>query len=132
MEIGDLFVINKADREGVYSTEKELEALLSLAQRSDDWQPAIVKTVATENKGIEDLADAIESCRTAQHDSKTVLNRRRAVARWRILELLREQLLLQALAQNNAAATLDTMADEVATRRRDPYSAVEEIIRSVR
>ena len=130
MEIGDLFVINKADREGVYSTEKELEALLSLAQRSDDWQPAIVKTVATENKGIEDLADAIETCRTSQRDSKTGLNRRRAVARWRILELLREQLLSQALAQNNAAATLDTMADEVATRRRDPYSAVEEIIRS--
>ena len=132
MEIGDLFVINKADREGVYSTEKELEALLSLAQRSDDWQPAIVKTVATENKGIEDLADAIQTCRTTQHDSKTGLNRRRAVARWRILELLREQLLSQALAQNNAAATLDTMADEVATRRRDPYSAVEEIIRSAR
>src|SRR5216117_1281061 len=60
MEIGDVFVINKADREGVYSTEKELEALLSLAARSDDWQPAIVKTVATENKGIDELATAIE------------------------------------------------------------------------
>src|SRR5436190_8383498 len=64
MEIGDLFVINKADREGVFSTEKELEALLSLATRSDDWQPAIVKTVAIENKGIDDLAAAIETYQT--------------------------------------------------------------------
>lgn len=128
MEIGDLFVINKADREGVYSTEKELEALLSLATRSEDWQPAIVKTVATENKGIDDLAAAIETYRTTQRNSKTGLDRRRAIARWRILELLREQLLAQTLEQGSASETLNRMADEVATRRRDPYSAVEEIM----
>src|SRR5215204_1790484 len=61
MEIGDTFVINKADREGVIRTEKELQALLSLAHRPDFWNPPIVKTIATENKGIEDLAKAIES-----------------------------------------------------------------------
>src|ERR1043165_453406 len=60
MEIGDIFVINKADRDGVNSTEKELEALLSLAARDDSWEPPIVKTVATENHGIADLAQAIE------------------------------------------------------------------------
>src|SRR5262247_367899 len=56
MEIGDLFVINKADRDGVFTTEKELEALLSLASRADGWDPPIVKTIATENSGISDLA----------------------------------------------------------------------------
>ena len=130
MEIGDLFVINKADREGVFSTEKELEALLSLAGRADNWQPAIVKTVATENKGIDDLAVAIETFRTTQKDSRTGIERRRAIARWRILELLREQLLSKALEQNSASATLERMADEVASRRRDPYSAVEEMMRA--
>src|SRR6184192_4510184 len=60
MEIGDVFVINKADRDGVLRTEKELEALLSLSVRSDEWQPPIVKTVAIENKGIQELAVAIE------------------------------------------------------------------------
>src|SRR5678816_654918 len=65
MEIGDIFVINKADREGVYATEKELHALLSLADRDDGWMPPIVKTVATENRGLADLAQAIESfCQT--------------------------------------------------------------------
>src|SRR5436190_3245189 len=59
MEIGDIFVINKADREGVLRTEKELEALLSLSMREDGWQPPIVKTVAIESKGIAELAEAI-------------------------------------------------------------------------
>src|ERR1043165_235305 len=54
MEIGDVFVINKADRDGVLRTEKELEALLSLAHRPDMWSPPIVKTIATENKGVEE------------------------------------------------------------------------------
>src|SRR5438477_9303519 len=59
MEIGDVFVINKADRDGVLRTEKELEALLSLAERRDGWSPPIVKTVATESRGIEELSAAI-------------------------------------------------------------------------
>src|SRR5437870_4124249 len=58
MEIGDILVINKADREGVLRTEKELQALLSLSARADEWQPPIVKTVAIENKGIAELAGA--------------------------------------------------------------------------
>src|SRR5437870_5222532 len=58
MEIGDILVINKADREGVLRTEKELQALLSLSARPDEWQPPIVKTVAIENKGIAELAGA--------------------------------------------------------------------------
>src|SRR5947208_5632660 len=60
MEIGDVLVINKADRDGVLRTEKELEGLLSLAVRTDQWQPPIVKTVAIENRGIEELAEAID------------------------------------------------------------------------
>src|SRR5205085_7906847 len=61
MEIGDVFVINKADREGVLRTQKELESLLSLAHRPDFWNPPIVKTIAPESKGIDDLAAAIAS-----------------------------------------------------------------------
>jgi LAO/AO transport system kinase len=130
MEIGDVFVINKADREGVYATEKELEALLSLAARHEDWQPPIVKTVATENRGLDELAKAIESFSKSQVRGVGGLDRRRAIARWRILELLREHLLARTLESDSASETLNRMADEVASRRRDPYSAVEEILRS--
>ena len=128
MEIGDVFVINKADREGVYSTEKELEALLSLSAREDGWLPPIVKTVATEGKGVEDLAAAIENYRKFHFKTDLGERRRVSIARWRILELLRERLVSRTLASDSASETLDRLADEVARREQDPYSAVEELI----
>ncbi|HEV7858366.1 MAG TPA: methylmalonyl Co-A mutase-associated GTPase MeaB [Pyrinomonadaceae bacterium] len=132
MEIGDVFVINKADREGVLRTEKELEALLSLAMRSDLWEPPIVKTIATENKGLEALAEAIESYYKFQRETNNAADRRTQIARWRILELLRERLLAQTLNANRASERLDQLAAEVAAKQRDPYSAVEEMINKSR
>jgi len=129
MEIGDIFVINKADREGVNSTEKELEALLSLAPREDAWHPPIVKTVATEGKGIQELGAAIESYRDFHLRTQSGEGRRRSIARWRILELLRERLVSQTLESDLASEMLEHLAGEVASRRRDPYSAVEELMR---
>ena len=128
MEIGDVFVINKADREGVLRTEKELEALLTLAHRPDNWEPPIVKTVATENKGIEELAAAVESYGEFQRGAGKSHARRSAIARWRILELLRERLLERALSEEGVRGRLESLASEVAEKRRDPYSAVEELI----
>ncbi|MGQ0762265.1 MAG: methylmalonyl Co-A mutase-associated GTPase MeaB [Acidobacteriota bacterium] len=131
MEIGDVLVLNKADREGIMRAEKELQGLLSLAVREDAWQPTIVKTVATENKGIEELASAIKQCREFQQSRPETSEGRLAVARWRILELLREQLVNEALAGNGAADRLERLAAEVASKQRDPYSAVEELMGNV-
>jgi len=131
MEIGDVFVINKADREGVLRTEKELESLLSLAHRPDFWNSPIVKTVATENKGIEDLSKAIESYDDFQKQGESSLTRRKDIARWRLLELLRETLLARVLNANGTSEKLENLALEVAEKKRDPYSAVEEIINSI-
>ncbi len=114
MEIGDVFAINKADREGVLRTEKEVEALLA---------------IAIENKGIEELASAIDQCREAQKKTEAAGRRRQAIARWRILELLRERLLTKALNANSASEKLDRLAAEVASKSRDPYSAVDEIMK---
>jgi LAO/AO transport system kinase len=128
MEIGDVFVINKADREGVLRTEKELEALLSLAHRPDFWNSPIVKTVATENKGIEDLSKAIEGYKEFQETGEN-LERRKAIAKWRLLELLREKLLSNLFAKNGASEKLDKLALEIAEKKNNPYSAVEEILK---
>ena len=130
MEISDVFVINKADRDGVLRTEKELEALLSLATRPDGWSPPIVKTVATEGRGIEELAAAAESYRDFQRGGGPGLERRASVARWRILELLRERLLARAVSGEGSDARLDALAREVAEKLRDPYSAVDEFMAS--
>ena len=128
MEIGDVFVINKADREGVLRTEKELEGLLSLAAQDEQRQTPIVKTVAIENQGIDELAAAIEQCRESQQTAKHRVARRQAIARWRILELLRERLVTELINSDSTSDQLDRLATEVAGRQRDPYSAVEELI----
>ena len=128
MEIGDVFVINKSDREGVLRTEKELEALLTLAMRPDFWNPPIVKTIATENKGIEDLSKAIKEFYDFQKQGEKSLERRSQIAKWRLLELLREKLLSDLMNKNGTAEKLDKLAMEIAEKKNNPYSAVEEIL----
>lgn len=131
MEIGDIFVINKADRDGVLRTQKELEALLSLAHRPDLWNPPIVKTVATENKGIEELAAAIGQYAAFISDRpESSQDRRISIARWRITELFRERLLRDALAEDGTGEKLENLAREVAEKKRDPYSAVDELVKN--
>ncbi len=129
MEIGDVFVINKADREGVIRAEKELEALLSLAHRHDFWEPPIVKTIATENKGIEELAEAIKAYSDFQRQGEKSLERRTAIAKWRLLELLREKLLLNILKKSGTEQKLDEFAAQVAKKEKDPFTAVEELLK---
>lgn len=130
MEIGDVFVINKSDREGVLRTQKELEGLLSLAHRPDMWNPPIVKTIATENKGIEDLAAAIESYSGYRSEAaEGVLERKTSIARWRLTELLREALLERLLARNGARVEIDRLAEKIAEKKMDPYSAIDELLR---
>ena len=129
MEIGDIFVINKADREGILRTEKEVEALLTFANRADHWQQPVVKTVAIEKKGIEELAGAIDCYEEFRRQGVAGDQRRTAIARWRILELLQERLVAQTLNGYSSSEKLDRLAAEVASKQRDPYSAVEELIR---
>jgi LAO/AO transport system kinase len=130
MEIGDVFVINKADREGVLRTQKELEALLSLAHRPDMWNPPIIKTIATESKGIEDLSTAISSYLEFQRSGTQNKERRIAIARWRLTELLRERLLSDLLNSNGTTENLETLSAKIADKAIDPYTAVEELQKS--
>jgi LAO/AO transport system kinase len=129
MEIGDIFVINKADREGVLRTERELQVLLSITERADGWTPPIVKTIATEDSGLDKLREAIASYRDFAAAAGTKQDgRRTTIARHRIIEMLRERLLRAALDRAVTEDELKEMAESVAHRQRDPYSVVDEII----
>src|SRR6185503_77071 len=97
--------------------------------RTDEWEPPIVKTVAIENKGIDDLAAAIDRCREFEKTSSSN-ERRQAIARWRILELLRERLVAETLKTDSSSEKLERLAAEVASKQRDPYSAVEELMKA--
>src|SRR3954470_8914323 len=100
MEIADIFVINKSDREGADNVEKEIRAMQSLAMRTDNWMPSIVRTVATEGKGIPELAKAIEEYE--KYLDKNQLRLKKKISNWRerLVEMLRESL-LQRLTREN-------------------------------
>lgn len=131
MEVADLFVLNKAEREGSDRLEQQLHAMLQIAPDRDAVQPAIVRTTATEGVGIAGLADAIEQFR-AKYEA-TGKGRARALDHWkeRILALLEEHLLERALGGGNAESVLESLAGEVAERKKNPYAAVRELISRV-
>jgi LAO/AO transport system kinase len=129
MEIADLFVINKADRDGVERTEREIQSLLSISQRPDGWSPRIVRTVAIEKAGIDLLARAVdEYIDYFRSEGSRIEGRRTAVAEHRIVEMLRDRLFNLALERGVTRAELRRLAQSVADRSRDPYSVVDEII----
>src|ERR1700680_2576534 len=127
MEIADIFVINKSDRDGAERVEREIRALQSLAIRSDKWTPPIIKTVSTEGKGIESVAEAIKSYE--EYLQKNNLFDQRKIKHWeqRLLEMLRDSFLEKAYRQIGEG-TLSRYAGEIVKRERDPYSVVEEIV----
>jgi LAO/AO transport system kinase len=128
MEIADIFVINKSDREGAERVEREVRAMQSLAMRSDHWSPPIVKTVASEGKGIEELAASIADYETYLNKENLVLKRNIQNWRERLVEMLRDAMLERARAQLGDGRA-EQYAAEVAQHKRDPYTLVEEIVR---
>jgi LAO/AO transport system kinase len=130
MEIADIFVINKSDREGADRVEREIRAMQSLAMRKDNWTPPIVKTVATEGRGIPELAAAIANYETFLQKQDLLLKRKISNWRERLVEMLRESLLDRLLHERMEPDDLGRLATEVAEHKRDPYSLVEEIVSS--
>jgi LAO/AO transport system kinase len=130
MEIADVFVINKSDREGAERVVREVRALQSLATRSDHWTPPIVKTVASEGKGISELAAAIAGYESFLQTENLVLKRKAQNWRDRLLEMIRESMLDRARAEMSEEEA-ERLAMEVAQHQRDPYTVVEEIVARV-
>jgi LAO/AO transport system kinase len=129
MEIGDIFVINKSDREGADRVEREIRAMQSLAVRSDNWTPPIVKTVASDGTGVAELAAAIGEYEAFLKNENLELQRN--IHNWqeRLVEMLRDALLEKA-RQQLGNGNIARYAVEIAEHKRDPYSLVEELATS--
>ncbi len=131
MEIADIFVVNKADREGADRTVTSIEAMLSLHAFADgEWRPPIMKTEATSGRGVPELLAMIETFRA--HTAATQGSRRRARAEWRLRELLGQRFLTHVEKNVLRTGEFDAFLDRIAARETDPYTAVDEIfLRSV-
>ena len=129
MEIADIFAINKADRADSDRLEQELHALLAISQRADGWVPPVLKTVATEGAGVEELLAAIERYRGFLDSAGLAEQKARQNWRQRLLALLRERLLNRVVVETLDNGLLDEYAARVAARQVDPYSVVDEVMR---
>ncbi len=127
MEIADIFVINKSDREGAERVEREIRALQSLAVRGDNWTPPIVKTVASEGAGVEELAAAITGYEGYLQQENLILRKKTQNWQDRLLEMLRDAL-LQRVEEQLGKDALAGYAAAIAEHRRDPYELVEKIV----
>lgn len=129
MEIGDIFVLNKVDREGAGHLEEQLHAMLSLVAPREGWHPPVVRTVATENRGIEELAAAVEKFRS--HFESSGQREKKRVELWekRLVEMVESRLLENVLGGRDGAEKLRRLAEQVAARAIDPFTAVGELVK---
>lgn len=128
MEIADIFVINKSDREGAERFEEQLSAILQIVPERGGWKPPVVRTVATEDRGVDELARQIGLFR--EHVSKSENRQARELAYWKewLLRLVESRLVERVLGNRASADAFEKLAGEVAARTKDPYSAVAEIL----
>jgi LAO/AO transport system kinase len=127
MEIADIFVVNKADREGADRTAASIETLLSLQTFEEAaWRPPILKTEATTGKGVPELVEAIDRFRV--HSIASQARRRRARAEWRLRELLAHRFLDHVERRVLPAGEFEQLLDRVAARETDPYTVVDNVL----
>ncbi|MDR3765379.1 MAG: methylmalonyl Co-A mutase-associated GTPase MeaB [Acidobacteriota bacterium] len=128
MEIADIFVINKADREGAERVEREIKAMQSLAMRHDNWIPPVLKTVAATGAGVPELAAAIDEYENFLVTSE--LGRQRRIANWRnrLREMLRDEVLRRIVEGAFTEELVSQYAEQITGNERDPYSLIDEIV----
>ncbi|MEE9173176.1 MAG: methylmalonyl Co-A mutase-associated GTPase MeaB [candidate division NC10 bacterium] len=128
LEIADIFVVNKADREGADKTVAELQAMMALGPGRSDWSPPIFKTVAIEEEGIVELAQGILAHQAHLDQAGVRQERQRERSHALFLELLQERVTRRLLERAAANGILEQTIERIAHRDLDPYSAVDEFL----
>jgi len=127
MEIADVFVVNKADRDGVERVVAEIESMLSLAA-ADGVPPAIVKTVATRDEGIAGVLEAVEAFHRRAKGSGALARKRRAQMRRQLEDAVRQRLMGHVFRRVVAPEELERTLERLAARAIDPFTAADGIV----
>jgi LAO/AO transport system kinase len=127
MEIADVFVVNKADRQGARDAVRELSQMLELSEA--EWKPEIVQTIATKGEGIDELWTAIGKHRAYQEEKGLLDARRRRRIEREIREIVGER--FRARVENECTDLLRELTDQVIDRKLDPYAAADRLITSL-
>jgi len=132
LEIGDVYVVNKADRDGADATARELNHMLSLGERRKpgDWRPPIIKTVASRSEGMEEVVAALDKHYAWLESTGTLATRRLHRASAEIEAIALEQL-RDRIGDLHGGSALDELADQVVSGQTDPYSAADALVASL-
>ncbi len=129
LEIGDVYVVNKADRDGADATARELNHMLGLgeARRPGDWRPPIVKTVAARGEGVDEVVEALEKHR-AWMEERGVLAERRLARAAREVETIAVTTLRERIGDLHGDQRLGALAERIVAGELDPYRAADELV----
>ncbi|MFD5429017.1 methylmalonyl Co-A mutase-associated GTPase MeaB [Streptomyces sp. NPDC127084] len=129
LEIGDVYVVNKADRDGADATARELNHMLGLGESRGpgDWRPPIVKTVAARGQGVEEVVEALEKHR-AWMEEHGVLTERRTRRAAHEVETIAVTRLRERIGDLHGDRRLDALASRIVAGETDPYAAADELV----
>ena len=132
LEIADIFVVNKADRDGADTTVRDLRYMASLGDKRDPdrWRPPIVRTVASRSEGIDDVVEALDKHAAWMGATGELPRRRRARAASEV-EAIAVTALRERLGDLRGGEILQTLADQVVAGTLDPYAAADELVGEV-
>ncbi len=128
MEIADLFVINKADRDGAERLQRDLQMMLHVRHTSDGWCPPVLNTQAHQDIGITELYEAITTHRRKLSETGQLTVRRRQNRRQELLDLLQQQLMAALTAQFENGEAHSGLLEQVEEGAVDPYTAVQQML----
>jgi LAO/AO transport system kinase len=129
IEIGDIFVINKCDREGADKTERDLRMVLEMGRkREDSWEPTIFKTEAILGKGIFELVYGIYRHKQASEQSQTLEKKLRERTKATFLEILASEVMTHFVEKMEKEGKWESLIDDLTKRRTDPYTVVERMM----
>jgi len=129
LEIGDVYVVNKADRDGADATARELNHMLGLGESRTpgDWRPPIVKTVAARAEGIDEVVEALEKHRAWMEERGVLAQRRRSRAAHEV-ETIAVTALRERIGDLRGDQRLDALAERIVAGETDPYRAADELV----
>ena len=127
MEIGDIFVVNKADREGADRVVTELSLMLDLSPAKSAWRPPVVKTVGTLGEGVSELAEKILAHRKFLEEGEGLVKKRNIRAREEIINLIEKEIFKYIYKMLKYDVSFDEVIDQVVARQKDPYSYAQTV-----
>jgi LAO/AO transport system kinase len=127
LEVADVYVVNKADRDGAERTARELEGMVDLGPGGRDWTPPVLRAVAAQGTGVDALADALDGHLDWAERSGDRMRRRRRAARVQVREVLLAGV-RRRVQQLDDGAALEGVLDDVVARRIDPYAAADSLM----